>query len=299
VRVNEEHVTHPGQALRLLQLELPAFAGPRHRHPQVELTWVRRGRGLRFVGDSTAPFEDGDLVLLGPGVPHLWAGAAAPGEAPFAATVLQFPVALLASPLLPELAALRPLVETAKRGLAVRGACQTTVAALLASCPATDPLAQLTTLVQVLRVLHLHQHSDALLPLASPCSRQGQGLAEPPGDAPASQRRIDRVTDWIHQHLGRDLPVREAAALAHVTPAAFSRFFKREAGKTFSAYINDVRCSEACLRLRQSARPVARVAEDCGFRSLSHFNREFRARTGTSPRAYRQLFQRATQAAAG
>jgi AraC-like DNA-binding protein len=288
MRVNEEHVTHPGQALRVLHLEQPSFAGPRHRHAQVELTWVRRGRGLRFVGDNTAPFEDGDLVLLGPEVPHLWTGEAGPGEAPFAATVLQFPVALLASPLLPELAVLRPLVETARRGLAVRGDCHAQVTALLAQSPGADPLAQLATLVQVLRVLHQHQHSDALLPLASPWARRGREGDKPTGPEQGSNSRIDRVTDWIHQHLAGALPVRDAADLAHVTPAAFSRFFKRETGKTFSAYVSDVRCSEACLQLRRSARPVALVAEDCGFRSLSHFNREFRARFGTTPRAYRQ-----------
>ena len=63
MRVSQEHVTHPDTAFRFLSLELRAFGGPRHRHDEVELTWVVRGRGVRYVGDSAEPFEDGDLVL--------------------------------------------------------------------------------------------------------------------------------------------------------------------------------------------------------------------------------------------
>ena len=74
MRVSEEHVTHPDTAFRHLALKLRAFGGPRHRHDEAELTWVRRGRGVRLVGDSAEPFADGDLVLLGPQVPPLWAG---------------------------------------------------------------------------------------------------------------------------------------------------------------------------------------------------------------------------------
>ena len=80
----------------------------------------------------------------------------------------------------------------------------------------------------------------------------------------------------------------DAARVAHVSPAAFSRFFSRETGKTWTAYVNDVRCSEAAVRLRQGRRPVAEVAQDCGYRTLSHFNREFRARFGAAPSDYRR-----------
>jgi AraC-like DNA-binding protein len=83
------------------------------------------------------------------------------------------------------------------------------------------------------------------------------------------------------------LNVHDAARVAHVSPAAFSRFFRRETGKTWSDYVNDVRCSEACVALRQSDKPVAHIALDCGYRTLSHFNRAFRARLGVTPSAYR------------
>lgn len=72
------------------------------------------------------------------------------------------------------------------------------------------------------------------------------------------------------------------------SPAAFSRFFQRETGKTYTQYVNDLRCAEACVLLREPTLPVATIAADCGFRTSSHFNREFRARMKTTPRAWRQ-----------
>jgi len=279
MRVIQEHVTHPDTAFRFLSLELRAFGGPRHHHDEVELTWVVRGTGVRYVGDSTEPFEDGDLVLLGPQVPHLWAGQAPAGEPPFRARVLQFPLALLASPLWPELHAARPLMERARRGLRVAGQAHAPVAAALQAMDTADPLQRLSLFMLVMRALA--QHARSLRPLSAAVVR---GKAAEAG----SHSRIDRVIGWIHEHLAEPLYVRDAARVAHITPAAFSRFFRRETGKTWSAYLNDVRCSEAAVRLRQGAGPVAQIAQDCGYPTLSHFNRAFAARFHQTPSRYRR-----------
>ena len=77
MRAIQEHITHPDQSFRFLRFEVDAFGGGRHRHRQLELTWVERGAGVRFVGDSAEPFADGDLVLLGANVPHTWISTAA------------------------------------------------------------------------------------------------------------------------------------------------------------------------------------------------------------------------------
>lgn len=278
MRVSEEHVTHPDTAFRYLLLEQRGFGGPLHRHDQAELTWVARGHGVRLVGDSAEPFTDGDLVLLGPQVPHLWSGRAAPGDPLFRAHVLQFPAALLSSPLWPELHAAQAVLDRAGRGLRVLGQAQGPVTAALLAMAAADPLQRLALLIQVLRGLVLHARS--LKPLSAAVVRQGV-------EDDLGRRRIDRVVDWIQAHLADDLTMADAARVAHVSPAAFSRFFRRETGKTWTSYVNDLRCSQASVRLRQTARPVAEIAQDCGFRTLSHFNRAFLARFKQTPSRYR------------
>jgi AraC-like DNA-binding protein len=278
MRVIHEHVTHPDESFRFLRFEVDAFRAERHRHRQLELTWIERGVGLRYVGDDVAPFDSGDLVLVGVDVPHAWVSAAARQERPSIASVMQFPLALVEQPTFPELVAVRPLAEQARRGLAIRGTAAEVVTRLLASMAVADRYGRLAGVIRILGTLV--QNPQDLTPIAaSPMS----GGAESGGE-----RRIDRVTEWVSRNLRREITVADGARLAGVSPAAFSRFFRRESGKTFSAYVNDVRCGEACVKLRQSRRPIAVVAAECGFDSNSHFNRQFRRRFGLTPRQYRQ-----------
>lgn len=135
MRVIDEHVIHPDQAFRLLSFEIDGSLGERHRHAALELTWIERGAGVRFVGDSAAPFESGDLVLLGSNLPHAWASSGPPHPGALKATVIQFPPHLLTQLVLPELATLRPLAARAGKGLRVTGQTQTRVTARLSRLP--------------------------------------------------------------------------------------------------------------------------------------------------------------------
>ena len=103
LKVTQERIAHPDTSLRFLRFETPVFKGERHRHSQVELTWIERGVGLRFVGDSAAPFDDNDMVLIGPNVPHAWVGSADIRHQRSIATVLQFPLDLLQQSIFPEI----------------------------------------------------------------------------------------------------------------------------------------------------------------------------------------------------
>ncbi len=283
MKVVKERIYHADQSLRCLRFSLPAFALERHRHPQWELTWIERGAGVRFVGDNAAPFAAGDLVLLASEVPHTWVSSLAPEHNgtqavdSCVASVVQFTPELFAVPCLPELAALSPVVQLAARGVAVSGAAHTAITQRIQAMHGLDPLGQLEQLLGILGTLH-RQNKD-LVPIAS--------SATDPSRAKGTTRRIDRVIQWIHLNIGKPMDASAAARAAHVSPAAFSRFFKRETGKTFTDYVNDLRCARACVLLRESPTPIADVAAASGFQTSSHFNRQFLTRMGQTPRAYR------------
>ncbi len=85
-----------------------------HYHPEYELTLILEGSGERMVGDRHEYFFPGDLVLLGPGLPHTWVS-----EMKSAAVVIQFSERFLA-PMLqyPECDRIRQLLARASQGLA-------------------------------------------------------------------------------------------------------------------------------------------------------------------------------------
>lgn len=281
MRIARESIHHSEESLRCLHLAMPELRGGLHRHGHVELTWIERGQGLRWVGDSVEPFFDGDLVLVGSETPHLWATHGEPLPQGCAATVLQFPPDWLHRSGLPELKAVGPLLARVSSGVEVQGRTRADVQALLARLPGASAQRRLAVFIEVLGCL-LDGLAD-LRPLsATPPSAQPGGLQAAPG-----AQRVDRVLNWIESHLADDLTVEAAAAVAHVSPAAFGRFFRREVGKSFTAYVNDARCGWAALRLVQGAEPIAQIAQGCGFPTLSNFGEQFRRRHGMSPRAFR------------
>lgn len=281
MRIVLEKVSHPSQSFRFLRYEMEAFRSPLHRHPQVEMTWIEQGIGLRLLGDSALPYEAGDLIIVGPGIPHAWMTSPHSGDSPSAATVIQFPSDIFTQATLPELTRVTPVIALAERGLQIQGDCHRRITEHLREMREASSISRLASLVHILGLLVEFQ--EALLPIASNSMRSS---ADQSGRTVS--RRIDRVIDWVHEKFAEELRIEDAARLVSITPAAFSRFFCNEVGKPFTQYINDVRCSAACLKLRQSNKAVSIIAEECGFSTMSHFNRQFLTRMGVSPRAFRQ-----------
>jgi hypothetical protein len=62
----------PESSFRVFGYELSEFDAPWHYHPEYELTVILKSQGIRYVGNNMEAFEAGDLVLLGPNLPHCW-----------------------------------------------------------------------------------------------------------------------------------------------------------------------------------------------------------------------------------
>lgn len=105
-----------------------------------------------------------------------------------------------------------------------------------------------------------------------------------------SQDRLGRVMAEISARTTTGLPQRDAASIAGLTPAAFSRFFRRAVGKTYQCYSTEVRLGRAARLLLETDLTVGEIAFEAGFGSLSNFNRAFRAARDFSPREFRRRF---------
>jgi AraC-like DNA-binding protein len=101
-------------------------------------------------------------------------------------------------------------------------------------------------------------------------------------------RRLLRARDAMDRAYAEPLDVRTVAAVAHVSPAHFSRSFRAVFGETPHRYLQRRRVERSMFLLRETDRSVTDVCFDIGFGSLGTFSRTFRAIVGETPSAYRR-----------
>lgn len=250
-----------------------------HYHPELELTLIVRGRGLRFVGDSIEDFCEQDLCLLGSNTPHTWYSEPVKKHAVHA-LVIQFAPELFDDRFfqLPEWAALQNLFQRARRGLRIVGKTRKTVAAQFLEM-ARAPQGTWQNLMQLQSMLGTLSESSDCRPLAA--SQFEASLGREP------DRKLNTVCSFVNDNLS-ELPSQEnVAKLVRLSPPAFSRFFKRCVGKTYAEYVNELRVSRACQALLETDDSIIQIAYSSGFNNLSNFNRRFLRLKKMTPRQYR------------
>jgi AraC-like DNA-binding protein len=106
-------------------------------------------------------------------------------------------------------------------------------------------------------------------------------------DAEDLNRRLLRARDAMDRAYAEPLDVAAVAAVAHVSPAHFSRSFRAVFGETPHRYLQRRRVERAMFLLRETGRSITDICFDVGFSSLGTFSRTFRDIIGESPTAYR------------
>lgn len=279
-----EKIQPQGQSFLVKERSDPQFEFRWHYHPEIELTWIVESHGTRFVGDDLARYGPGDLVLLGPNLPHTWQSEETSRLKKHRALYTQFRSDFLGETFFstPELASVRRLMESAERGLRFGGKTVPAAGALLEKMVGASGVRRVTLLLELLDLL---AQARSITPLSS--------RAFAPALNRADQNRIDSVCRFINERFTEGVAQPEVARVAHLSVPAFSRFFKRSLGRTFTAYVNELRIGHACQMLIESDKSVAEICYASGFENLSNFNRRFLTLKKTGPRDFRRRYQRA------
>lgn len=101
----------------------------------------------------------------------------------------------------------------------------------------------------------------------------------------ANKQLIDRVKDYVAQHLEERLLVEEIAQAVFVSPAYLGRIFKKETDTSLRQYVLDTKIT-AAKRMLLECRDVAQVAERLNFSSTSHFIKIFKQQVGKTPKQH-------------
>ncbi len=102
--------------------------------------------------------------------------------------------------------------------------------------------------------------------------------------------RLNMVYDYVLQHFRRKIMLEEMAELLHMTPTSFSRYFTVKNNKPFSRFVSEIRIKHACKLLTETEDSVANICYECGFNTLSNFNKQFKEVMHKKPAEYKQEF---------
>jgi transcriptional regulator GlxA family with amidase domain len=102
--------------------------------------------------------------------------------------------------------------------------------------------------------------------------------------------RLNKVYDYVLQHFRRKIMLEEMAELLHMTPTSFSRYFTVKNNKPFSQFVSEIRIKHACKLLTETEDSIANICYECGFNTLSNFNKQFKEVMHKKPAEYKHEF---------
>ncbi|MFC2115865.1 AraC family transcriptional regulator [Bacteroidota bacterium] len=259
------------------KLDLSNNAEIIHSHKNFELNFIIRGRGRRFVGGNISFFKPGDLVFLGPDLPHGWE-VENPEDQPLSFTI-HFNEDLFDATLfqIPEFESLQKLLERSRHGIYFSGISPEVIQEYLETLKDLQGFDAVMKILQILRFLTQIKNTYLL-------SNFNETWI---GNEPETVR-INKVYDYVFQNFQEGIKLNDVAGLLNLSESAFCTYFKKLTKKSFFTFLTEVKIGYACkLLLADQDNNIAQICYNSGFNNLSNFNRQFRKITNMNPREYR------------
>ncbi len=271
------------------QVVLPYFYQYLHRHDEWQITWVEKGRGTVIAGTSMHTFQEGDVFMIGPNLPHLFKSNPeyfmGNDELSIKACSLYFNPKGLLAPLfqLPEVNRLYSFLNKRIHGFKIPKYSSKDIASRILEVHNSSGSAVIYNLLNLLESLQVLD--DALEPLCN--TVYSTKISENEG------QRLSNIINFIMKNYNQQIALNDIANAACMTPQAFCRYFKQHTGQTFINYLNEVRIHDACksLTAENSVDCISSVAYKAGFNSITNFNRVFKSIVGQSPRTYIESYK--------
>ncbi|SDW48914.1 AraC family transcriptional regulator [Flavobacterium degerlachei] len=247
-----------------------------HFHPEFELTFIVAPSGTRRVGNHVGNFEGSDLVFIGSNIPHLNFDYGIKTE--YEKVVLQINEDFFKNDLAttPELASIYQFFENSKRVICFDGKIKNTVGKRLQK---VHLLSHFDQFIEVLSLFQLLANTTEMTLLHEVPFENRYNNKE--------QLRLKIVYEFIEANFQRPISLEEIAQKTNLSNAAFCRYFKKMTQLTFTEFLNQYRIEQA-KRLLKSDKNVTETCYECGFESLSYFNRIFKKVVGKNPIQYKR-----------
>lgn len=265
--------------------DLSHFIVPWHYHPAIEIMYITRGIGTRFVGDCIEQYEEGDVCMIGPNLPHEWRNDDAyfDKESGLRATcICLFFKREIFDPnfiRLPEMNNIRDLIERSRRGLKFTGKSKLEITRFIRSSVNDVGVRKVTNLLTLLELMATSTEYELLASVGFTNSVNSEDF-----------ERFNKVYKFLVKNFATSIRLEEVSTLVGLTPTAFCRYFKERTKKTFVEYLNEMRIGYSKKLLLENKMKISTISGEVGFPNLSNFISQFKKVTGMSPSQFQKQF---------
>ena len=259
------------------------YPTPWHYHPELELVLVLKSTGDKIIGDHMSSFSDGDLVFMGPNLPHVYRNSKIYYEEnpdlTAEAIVIHFNRDFLGNGFfnIPEMESVAKFLDESAMGYAIHGNTRLTVTQKMNEMLEMSGPARI---IELLNILYILSETGEKERLASPGFIQNFKSS--------GSEKITEVCDYIMKNFTSDLTLNQVAEIVHMSPTVFCNFFKQRTRKTFVNFLNEVRIGYACKLLGGEQHNISEICFLSGFHNLSNFNRQFIKIVHKTPLQYKK-----------
>ena len=268
---------------------LPRFDSEFHFHPEFELKYVTHSKGIRFVGDSVENFQDGDLVLLGPNIPHCWNNDpiyCENGEARASGFLVMFSENFLGNDffMLPEMSPVRELLHKAKGGICFPNLSGKDISDKFKNLVNSEGPLKIVAILDILFDLSKAE----IYPLLTEAYVSELPLLN---YSDHSVERLKKVHEYVIKNFRNKIQIQDVAAIANMTTYAFCKYFKKSTIRTFMTFLGELRvCHAKKLLIQKEEQAISDICYASGFDNLSNFNRKFKEITHMTPKEFRSHY---------
>lgn len=280
--MNERLPISKSSPLNVRFFDYKHFTYPLHFHTEYEIIYIKESTGTRIIGNSIAKYEAGDIVFIGSNLPHFMKSdevyLSGNSDLRVKGTIIQFEKEFMyyAINQYPQFIKIKNLFQESKRGIYFAKGYFPELKHLLEKIPLKNGLNQLMLFLEILNKMSETEN------------RQTISTTDFVNETIYDTARIDKVISYLNKNYTRQVSLEEIASFAAMNTTAFCRYFKCKTGKSFKNYILDMRIGYACKLLLMEDISISQLSSECGFETISHFNKTFKKNTGCVPSQYRK-----------
>lgn len=263
----------------ICSIPLDFYEVPRHWHNEMEIIYIKKGKGMITLDMDTLYVEAGDIIIVIPGQLH--------SISQLESYIMEYENIIFSTdmliskfsdtveseffiPLLGGQLSFNHLITADDELHSALSSCLNRADNICKTFPKGYKLALKSCLFEFF--YHIFTNSEE--------AKENK-----------SNKNLDKlknILEYIEKNYHNTITIDEIADISGFSSSHFMKFFKKTMGTSFVDYLNDYRLSMAARTLLSSDDNIIDIAADCGYDNLSYFNRIFKRKYGETPSSYRK-----------